>query len=97
MKIANSAFLLSVMAGEEKGLSQPICLLLVFGIPASGKTFLSRSILDHVSKEGQSEWTWLAIHFDDFYPPDSRSKPVSPPLGLKKSAILIRPIGVCFW
>lgn len=56
------------------------CLLLVFGIPASGKTLLAHSILQQLS-QGTSkvypEWIWLAIHFDDFYPTDTRSKKVT--------------------
>ena len=43
------------------------CILLVMGIPGSGKTALTRSIVDEHHK-----WTYFAVHFDDFYPPDLR-------------------------
>lgn len=45
----------------------PGCILLVMGIPGSGKTALTRSIVDRNQK-----WISLAVHFDDFYPPDLR-------------------------
>lgn len=63
----------------------PICLLLIFGIPASGKTVLARSILSERRKpEMNPQWTWLAIHFDDFYPLDTRYKMVHtlPPINM---------------
>ena len=49
----------------------PCCLLLILGIPASGKTLLARSIL---RKRTEGNWLWLGLHFDHFYPPDTRSK-----------------------
>lgn len=66
-----------LMAELERRLLPPACLLLVFGIPACGKTLLTRSILNHVGDRQQADWSWVAIHHDDFYPPDSRSKIVS--------------------
>lgn len=49
------------------------CLLLIFGIPAAGKSLLAQNI----PQVADNEWIWLVIHFDDFYPPDTRYKTVS--------------------
>lgn len=70
---------LDVMAEREA--LRPTCLVLIFGLPASGKTTLTRTILECVAEgqreEGEhSEGTWVALHFDHFYPPDLRSKRV---------------------
>ena len=57
----------------SSSLSEPAfsgCILLVYGIPGSGKTLLVDYLCSH------SPWPMLPIHFDSFYPTDTRS--VSP-------------------
>ena len=72
----------------------PACILLVYGIPGSGKTTLSRALLEHCKgvsgretgkekEDGGSglsrtmNWSFYAVHFDEFYPPDLREHEVS--------------------
>lgn len=59
----------------DSAVMDPSCLLLIFGIPGSGKTLLTHSIVQQLAATTvQQNWTWLTIHYDDFYPPDTRSK-----------------------
>ena len=51
------------------------CLLLVCGTPGCGKTLLTKNLVDEGSK-ARPGWRWIPIHFDDFYPPDKRTKQV---------------------
>lgn len=51
-------------------LPPPACLLLVFGIPGSGKTLLTDYML---SQCAGSPFSLLPVHFDAFYPPDFRA------------------------
>ena len=51
------------------------CFLVVYGIPASGKTLLTHKILQYGCRK-LPEWNWLSIHFDNFYPPDTRATKV---------------------
>lgn len=53
-----------------------MALVLIFGIPASGKTLLARSVLKQLTQDKEKEVSWLAVHYDDFYPPDTRCKEV---------------------
>ena len=46
-------------------------ILLVYGIPAAGKTRLSVSLCEESQK--YSKGTFISIHFDDFFPPDLRA------------------------
>lgn len=72
MKDADSAKFASWLMEEE--LLCPCCLLLILGIPASGKTLLARAILKRRTQDtAVSKWIWFGVHFDDFYPPDTRS------------------------
>ena len=48
------------------------CLLLVCGVPGSGKTLLTKLLVD-VGGKAHGSWLWLAVHFDDFYPLDTRT------------------------
>ena len=52
--------------------SPPSCILLVFGIPGSGKTILTDSL---VSRSTDAAWTLFPVHSDMFYPPDIRAAP----------------------
>ena len=52
--------------------SPPSCILLVFGVPGSGKTILTDSL---VSRATGADWTLFPVHFDVFYPPDIRAAP----------------------
>ena len=47
-------------------------LLLVYGIPAAGKTRLSTNLCKESQK--YDDGTFIALHFDDFYPPDLRTE-----------------------
>lgn len=50
------------------------CILLVYGIPGSGKSLLT----DYLCSESVSvPWPLLPLHFDSFYPPDTRTTPVA--------------------
>lgn len=77
------------MAETYAAVSSPACILLVYGIPGSGKTTLSRALLEHYKgssglKEASqtkgsgsgSKWNFFAVHFDEFYPPDLREQEV---------------------
>ena len=77
----------------------PACILLLYGIPGSGKTMLSASLLEQCKRklqgtavtseasqadreegDGERQATNLKIfvvHFDEFYPPDTREQEVS--------------------
>lgn len=46
-------------------------ILLVYGIPAAGKTSLSASLCKESQKYDKG--TFITVHFDDFYPPDLRT------------------------
>ena len=46
-------------------------ILLVYGIPAAGKTRLSASICKESQKYDKG--TFISVHFDNFYPPDLRT------------------------
>ena len=46
-------------------------ILLVYGIPAAGKTRLSASLCEESQKYDYG--TFISVHFDDFYPPDLRT------------------------
>ena len=46
-------------------------ILLVYGIPAAGKTRLSVNLCKESQKYDKG--TFVTIHFDDFYPPDLRT------------------------
>ena len=52
---------------EAKGV-----ILLVYGIPAAGKTRLSTSLCKESQKYDNG--TFISLHFDDFYPPDLRNE-----------------------
>lgn len=58
------------MAAPEQVAPLSICILPIFGIPGSGKTLLTRHL---VSADVALQWNLVAVHFDDFYPPDLRS------------------------
>lgn len=58
------------MAAPEQVAPLPTCILPIFGIPGSGKTLLTRHL---VSADVALQWNLVAVHFDDFYPPDLRS------------------------
>lgn len=47
-------------------------ILLVYGIPAAGKTRLSTSLCEDSLKYDNG--TFISLHFDDFYPPDLRAE-----------------------
>lgn len=47
-------------------------ILLVYGIPAAGKTRLSTSLCKESQKHNNG--TFISVHFDDFYPPDLRDE-----------------------
>lgn len=86
-KFAESA---KIRTGMESAAS-PACILLVYGIPGSGKTTLSRALLEHCKSEvsgrqasqakraegSKSKWNWIAVHFDEFFPPDLREQEVT--------------------
>lgn len=57
-------------APEQEVPTLPTCILPIFGIPGSGKTLLTRHL---VSADVALQWNLVAVHFDDFYPPDLRS------------------------
>ena len=46
--------------------------MLVYGIPAAGKTRLSTTLCKESKKYDTG--TFVSLHFDDFYPPDLRSE-----------------------
>ena len=52
--------------------SASCCILLVYGIPGSGKSMLT----DYLCSES-GEGAMVPIHFDHFYPPDTRARPIS--------------------
>ena len=65
----------------------PACILLVYGIPASGKTMLATALLEHCRRQRETGQAWMqgdvgispswniyAVHFDEFYPPDLRER-----------------------
>lgn len=47
-------------------------ILLVYGIPAAGKTRLSTILCEESQKYNNG--TFISVHFDDFYPPDLRAE-----------------------
>ena len=49
-------------------------IVLVYGIPAAGKTRLSTNLCKDSLKYNNG--TFVSIHFDDFYPPDLRSEQI---------------------
>ena len=82
------------MAGlevPESARVSPACILLVYGIPGSGKTVLTTALLQHcrgaLQEAGSSQaerdtlpgrsWNVYGVHFDEFYPPDTRGTEVS--------------------
>ena len=59
------------MTDRDQGI--PACIVLVYGLPASGKTLLTTSLVEYSSKDTDMMFrNWIAVHFDDFYPPDTR-------------------------
>ncbi len=48
------------------------CLLVLIGIPGSGKTTFSRHLSDYITSLTHLQWRPLVISFDDFYPIDLR-------------------------
>ena len=46
-------------------------ILLVYGIPAAGKTRLSTSLCKE--SVAHNDGSFVSVHFDDFYPPDLRT------------------------
>ncbi len=76
--------LIFMEASEDQSLSLSqslegkACLVIIYGIPASGKTLLTTKTLRYIRKTQEEQrllkWNLFAIHFDDFYPPDMRSK-----------------------
>ncbi len=64
--------------------SRPACIVLIYGIPGSGKTLLTRHLSftsarrdpcegEHASVVGsERDWETVPVHFDDFLPPDLR-------------------------
>ena len=60
--------------GDEEHLTTQVCIVLIFGIPASGKTYIAREL---VVKEMQLFGeTCCVVHIcmDDFYPKDTRDE-----------------------
>lgn len=59
---------------DEKCLTPQVCIVLLFGIPASGKTYIAREL---IAKEMQLFGeTCCVVHIcmDDFYPKDTRDE-----------------------
>lgn len=52
----------------------PACIVLIYGLPASGKTLLTTSLVEEADTKTTN---WIAVHFDDFYPLDTRSEAVA--------------------
>jgi len=46
-------------------------ILLIYGIPAAGKTRLSTSLCKESQRHNNG--TFISVHYDDFYPPDLRT------------------------
>jgi len=61
------------MSSDDVGRGLPsACLLLVCGVPGSGKTLFTKLLIE-VGGKAHRSWRWLAVHFDDFYPLDTRT------------------------
>lgn len=61
-----------VAAGGE-GL--PACLVLIYGIPGSGKSLLTRHLLASSRSSASGDgfpWSFIPVHFDNLYPADLR-------------------------
>lgn len=49
------------------------CIVLIYGLPASGKSLLTDSLVDCSKREADMRTrNWIAVHFDDYYPTDTR-------------------------
>ena len=82
--------ILTMAEFKERGSVSPACILLVFGVPGSGKTMLTTALIQHCSREfhgaveggasraegTERSWNVYAVHFDEFYPPDTRDAEV---------------------
>ena len=59
---------------DEECLTPQVCIVLIFGIPASGKTYIAKEL---VAKEMQffgEKYCVVHVCMDDFYPKDTRAE-----------------------
>jgi uridine kinase len=51
---------------------EPCCVVVIFGIPGAGKSYLSRGLVSRADKVFGGRSRVIHVHMDDYYPIDNR-------------------------